>query len=208
MPVSGSPLASGCSPNSRPSTSSVTIQPAWCELNASSSLDHRSRAISRVAIGPPSGPTRARCARIGNRPTRGGGSAPKRAYRGRVHRPSTTFLAALLCMSGAASVYADVPAPAVAGPISGPESPSIDSTRLDLASYGYVEEEFFVSGTATSYGSDAPLSADGKWTALPRDRATYTTRLLVRRPATRARFDGTVLVEWLNVSAGFDGTPD
>ena len=64
-------------------------------------------------------------------------------------------------MSAVVSVYADVPAPAVAGPISGPGSPSIDSTTLDLASYGYVEEEFFVSGTATSYGCVAPLSADG-----------------------------------------------
>ena len=125
-----------------------------------------------------------------------------------MHRSSTTFLAALLCAVGAASAYADVPPPAVAGPITGPGSPSIDSTTLDLAAYGYVEEEFFVSGTATRYGSDVPLSSDGKWTALPRDRAAYTTRLLVRRPATRARFDGTVLVEWLNVSAGFDGTPD
>jgi hypothetical protein len=125
-----------------------------------------------------------------------------------VHRSSTTFLAALLCAVGAASAYADVPPPAVAGPITGPGSPSIDSTTLDLAAYGYVEEEFFVSGTAMRYGSDVPLSSDGKWTALPRDRAAYTTRLLVRRPATRARFDGTVLVEWLNVSAGFDGTPD
>ena len=41
--------------------------------------------------------------------------------------------------------------------------------------------------------SAAPLSADGKWTAVPRDGAAYTTRLLVRRPATRARFNGTVV---------------
>ncbi len=39
-------------------------------------------------------------------------------------------------------------------------------------------------------------------------RAPYRTRLLVRRPADATRFSGTVIVEWLNVTAGSDGAPD
>ena len=40
------------------------------------------------------------------------------------------------------------------------------------------------------------------------DTADYRTRILVYRPADAARFNGTVLVEWLNVSGGVDGCPD
>src|SRR5262249_40010641 len=32
----------------------------------------------------------------------------------------------------------------------------------------------------------------------------FKTRLVVRRPASAARFNGTVVVEWTNVSEGFD----
>ena len=32
----------------------------------------------------------------------------------------------------------------------------------------------------------------------------YLTRMIVRRPADPKRFNGTVLVEWLNVTNGFD----
>ena len=32
--------------------------------------------------------------------------------------------------------------------------------------------------------------------------AAYRTRLLVRRPSNPARFNGTVVVEWLNVTSG------
>lgn len=48
----------------------------------------------------------------------------------------------------------------------------------------FVEEEFFVEGT-TSVGP-------------------YRTRMLVRRPAQAQAFNGTVLVEWFNVSFNFD----
>ena len=32
--------------------------------------------------------------------------------------------------------------------------------------------------------------------------------MVVRRPADPARFSGTLLLEWLNVSGGFDADPD
>ena len=36
------------------------------------------------------------------------------------------------------------------------------------------------------------------------DGHAYKTRIVVRRPRLRARFNGTVILEWQNVSAGFD----
>lgn len=71
---------------------------------------------------------------------------------------------------------------------------------------GYVEEEYFVGGTATSFDAiDTP--DDGRWTAEPSDTAEYRTRAIVRRPADAADFSGTVLVEWFNVSA-IEAAPD
>ena len=40
------------------------------------------------------------------------------------------------------------------------------------------------------------------------DEAAYATRLLVYRPTDADAFNGTVWVEWFNVSAGLDGAPD
>jgi alpha/beta hydrolase family protein len=36
----------------------------------------------------------------------------------------------------------------------------------------------------------------------------YRTRVLIRRPANASAFNGTVVVEWLNVSGGVDASPD
>jgi hypothetical protein len=75
---------------------------------------------------------------------------------------------------------------------------------FEIGSVGYVAEEFFVSGTATSYTPAAELGPDGRWDVTPSGTADYTTRIVVLTPADRARFNGTVLVEWLNVSGGID----
>ncbi|RAY12975.1 hypothetical protein DPM19_22835 [Actinomadura craniellae] len=69
---------------------------------------------------------------------------------------------------------------------------------------GYTQSEFLVSGTAASYTAAVPLGSDGRWQAEPATTAPYTTRIVVYRPADAARFNGTVVVEWLNVSAGAD----
>ena len=93
----------------------------------------------------------------------------------------------------------------VEGPITGGAGEAVLAQGVpDLAAAGYVEEEFFVSGTASSYTSAEPLTSDGDWTVEPDEAADYTTRILVRRPADAARFDGTVFVEWLNVTGGLD----
>jgi hypothetical protein len=71
---------------------------------------------------------------------------------------------------------------------------------------GYVEQEFFASGTATAFRGNAE-PADGRWSAEPSTSAPYETRILVRRPADPHRFNGTVVVEWMNVTAG-ESAPD
>jgi Alpha/beta hydrolase domain len=75
---------------------------------------------------------------------------------------------------------------------------------FDIGSVGYVAEEFFVSGKAASYAPTRELGPDGRWSVTPSGTADYTTRIVVLTPADRAQFNGTVLVEWLNVSGGID----
>jgi hypothetical protein len=72
---------------------------------------------------------------------------------------------------------------------------------------GYVEHEFLAAGDATSYTASAGLPEDGRWTFTPAATAPYRTRIVVRQPADNARFSGTVVVEWLNVSGGVDSDP-
>jgi hypothetical protein len=46
------------------------------------------------------------------------------------------------------------------------------------------------------------------WEVAPGETADYETRILVYRPIDRRDFNGTVIVEWLNVSGGVDAGPD
>ena len=108
------------------------------------------------------------------------------------------------------SATAAVSTPAIQVSPAGTHGFPFQSSALKLAKFGFVEEEFLISGTAQAYVNDGSLGADGKWRAKPNPGVTaaYTTRLLVRRPAIPSRFNGTVVVEWLNVSGGFDTAPD
>ena len=79
-----------------------------------------------------------------------------------------------------------------------------------LAAAGYEQVEYTASGTATSYRarSGEPLPADGRYDLEPDGEAPFATRVVVRRPAGAGAFNGTVVVEWLNVSSGLDAGPD
>ncbi len=92
----------------------------------------------------------------------------------------------------------------VAGPVTGAQPPYGAPPADVLAAHGYVCEEFVLAGKATAYGhrDGAPLTADGRWEAVPVATAPYRTRILVVRPADPAAATGTVLLEWQNVSAG------
>jgi hypothetical protein len=84
--------------------------------------------------------------------------------------------------------------PSVSGPVSGafflgsPQS-------YDLAALGYSNDEFLFEGTARSYAGAA-------------GEARYRTRAVVRRPLDAARWNGSAVVEWFNVSGGLDAAPD
>ncbi|MBX3286902.1 MAG: hypothetical protein KF703_16255 [Actinobacteria bacterium] len=78
----------------------------------------------------------------------------------------------------------------------------------DLAEAGYTEAEYRVTGTAVRYTAEGDLPADGRFELSPGDAADYATRIVVRRPADAADFNGTVVLEWFNVSSGADVAPD
>jgi hypothetical protein len=104
---------------------------------------------------------------------------------------------------------ANVAVPAVEGPVrNGTGSPFVAATTFDLAEVGYVQAEYFISQTATAYVNQSPLGEDGLWSVGPGETAPYKTRILVYRPVDSARFNGTVILEWLNVSGGLDSAAD
>jgi hypothetical protein len=100
--------------------------------------------------------------------------------------------------------------PLIEGTITGPGAPFLINTSSDqaLAAAGYDAKEYFVSGTATSYRSVNDLTANGMWEVESAESAAYKTRILVYRPVDAAKFNGTVVVEWFNVSGGLEAGPD
>ncbi|HEY4136922.1 MAG TPA: alpha/beta hydrolase domain-containing protein, partial [Casimicrobiaceae bacterium] len=121
--------------------------------------------------------------------------------------PSIVRRMALACFAIVVSTaFAAVPNPTVTGPVASPVAPG-DSTHNyvffssnhDLAGHGYVEEEFFIQGTANRYNTPSLATATIIDAGHP-----YMTRMVVRRPIDPAKFNGTVLVEWYNVSNNFD----
>lgn len=69
----------------------------------------------------------------------------------------------------------------------------------DFEAIGYVEEEYFLSGTANIYTDGEKHKPEVLYTGAP-----YTTRIIVRRPKTPAKFSGNVVLEILNATANFD----
>ena len=105
---------------------------------------------------------------------------------------------------------ASVPAPAVTGPVAN-TSPVGDpahgypflATDVDLAKAGYVEEEYLISGQANRYTITGTTTATVLSTGHP-----YSTRIVVRRPASAAKFNGVVIAEWTNVTNQWDQEVD
>jgi Alpha/beta hydrolase domain len=92
------------------------------------------------------------------------------------------------------------PPPAVFKAVDVPGTTAFSTTVLDLKRARYVEEEFYVSGAANRYRITSPLETaqviDGDH--------PYVSRVIVRRPMRRQDFNGTVVVEWYNVTGGQD----
>jgi hypothetical protein len=116
-----------------------------------------------------------------------------------------TVVVAVPMLLGAAVANAQTAIPTSTGPIAVTSTsyPFLAAHRLtepmDMAALGYVEEEFFVSGTANVYD----WAASGELNVLSAG-APYTNRILVRRPADPARFSGTVIVEMMHAPRGLD----
>ena len=110
---------------------------------------------------------------------------------------------------GLPAVAAAQSVPDVIGPIPANLPPGTDLTHSypqlsseptdNLSSRGYVEEEFFFQGAATSYAT--PTLADGFVLSTGHP---YKSRMIVRRPADPSKFNGVVLVEWVNVTSGYN----
>jgi hypothetical protein len=103
--------------------------------------------------------------------------------------------AALLATTGAtvtvatAAKLAMEPNPIVEGPIEGGVHGYMwNHSLFDLTPYGYTENEYFFSGVASSHQGGVQTSAP------------YRSRFFVRLPRDPAKFNGTVVVEWLNVT--------
>jgi Alpha/beta hydrolase domain len=104
------------------------------------------------------------------------------------------LVVAVAGLAGAATTWAaTVPNPSVQGPIEGGlHGYPFNHTLFPLAAdgYSYSENEYFFGGTATNLETGV--------------RAPYESRMLVRLPTDPAKFNGTVIVHWLNVSGAKD----
>lgn len=95
----------------------------------------------------------------------------------------------------------------VSGPVTGGKRGwPFGASMLDIAALAYREDEFFLEGAATRYRAvpGTELGRDGLWQAEPVGSAPFRTRFIVYRPIDAARFNGTAIVTWNNVTAGYD----
>jgi len=107
---------------------------------------------------------------------------------------------AFASLTAAPLFAADSVPPAKFQEVNVPGTHLLDASVVDLVRYGYQEQEYYASGTANRYRIKKPLSAA---TFVDSDYA-YKTRIVVRKPSNPKRFNGIVVVEWYNVSAGQD----
>lgn len=114
-------------------------------------------------------------------------------------------IAASLALTPAAA-RADAAAPTAVTTM--PGRPVLLMGAFDLGALGYKVEEFGIAGKATRYALKSPATADGRLNPVADGTADYATRYVVVRPADAKTFNGTVLVEWLNVTAGQDTPAD
>ncbi len=102
-------------------------------------------------------------------------------------------MAGLLVAIPSASAGPPVPVPTLTSPPAGLKGFPLWDSYADLAPLGYEEQEYLVSGTAVDAGGTS---------------APYTTRIIVTRPIEATDFNGTVLVDWVNVTAQFENAVD
>jgi hypothetical protein len=89
---------------------------------------------------------------------------------------------------------------AVPSLLTGGKHPSVAGTAFPLSLIGYTQAEYALSGRARAF--ERTLAGLN-----PVEEAEFVTRIIVYRPTESATFNGTVWIEWLNVSGGLDAAP-
>jgi hypothetical protein len=96
-------------------------------------------------------------------------------------------------VTSVAPAHRAVPHPAITRPPAGIHGHPMWDSWHALEPFGYVQHEYLLSGRAT---------------ALDGTTAPYTTRIVVFRPERERDFNGTVLLDWVNVTAQFENAVD
>jgi hypothetical protein len=123
--------------------------------------------------------------------------------------PLATCLLVSLPLLASAQSNARSATPTISAPVTGGErGQAFGGFAAGAAPAGYVEEERFISGRATAYEKVGAWGTDGAWRAAATSTADYKVRMLVRRPIDANRFNGILVVEWLNVTAMSEGAAD
>ncbi len=91
------------------------------------------------------------------------------------------------------TLSAPVPTPELSKPPAGVHGHALWDSWHRLKPFGYQQREYLVSGTAR---------------ALDGTTAPYTTRIIVFRPRSEDRFNGSVMLDWVNVTAQFENAVD
>jgi hypothetical protein len=119
---------------------------------------------------------------------------------------AVAFVLGVALTAGWTQNAAVVPDPLVEGPIAATAAPGSGAheypflaTDRDFKGIGYIEQEFFISGTANRYETPA-----GRTGTILSSGHPYKTRMVVRRPADPAKFNGVAVLEWINVTGGRD----
>lgn len=119
------------------------------------------------------------------------------------HKSNTIVAAGLLLLPMSWFAIAEVPDATIIGPIETEPHPSLNAiysaSAIELSANGYIEEEYFIEGTANRY-----TNPEMENSAVVDGGHAYRTRLIVRRPEAADDFNGIVVVEWLNVTGGAD----
>lgn len=127
---------------------------------------------------------------------------------------ASVLLTVLALFAGIAQAV--IPTPTVTGPIAGDTPGSADhnytfwATDIVLQNFGFIEQEFFFDGTANRYDAAAPGGGVGNVARcspianIVTSNIPYRSRMRVIRPTDPAKFNGTVVVEWTNVTNGYD----
>jgi hypothetical protein len=118
---------------------------------------------------------------------------PPVARRTRAVLLAVATLAATVALPHARAAAPVVATPTISLPPQGIHNHALWDSYYELQPFGYTQQEYFVSGTAS----------DGAGATAP-----YTTRIIVARPIKAADFNGTVVLDWTNVTAQFENAVD